>query len=96
MQVLLVEDDIVAARCIKKEFEAADIAVDTVRSATDAMSRTLRATYDLAILDIFVDDGTTISLSNYLRMRSPDTAIMSITGSAAFPCGDHGEVMSAD
>ncbi|MDW3181854.1 response regulator transcription factor [Roseobacter sp.] len=96
MHILIVEDDLTLASSLKSALEVGGAAVDAVRSVADAMSRALRAQYDLVILDLFVIDGATVSFSNFLRMRMPDTPILSITGSSIFANGDHTEAMSAD
>ncbi|WP_299829453.1 response regulator transcription factor [uncultured Roseobacter sp.] len=96
MHILIVEDDLTLANSLKTALELGGAVVDAVRSVADAMSRALRAHYDLVILDLFVIDGATVSFSNFLRMRMPDTPILSITGSSIFANGDHNEAMSAD
>lgn len=96
MHILIVEDDLTLANSMKTALELGGAMVDAVRSVADAMSRALRAQYDLVILDLFVIDGATVSFSNFLRMRMPDTPILSITGSSIFANGDHNEAMTAD
>ncbi|WP_300038505.1 response regulator [uncultured Roseobacter sp.] len=96
MKILLVEDDLVFAHSVAEEFRSFGYSVDTVRSVSDGMSRILRVNYCLAILDVFVTDGATVSLSNFLRIRSPNIPILSITGATVFEHGDHNEAMSVD
>ena len=96
MHILIVEDDLTLANSLKGALEIGGAVVDTVRSVADAMSCALRVKYDLVILDLFVIDGATVSFSNFLRMRTPETPILSITGSCIFANGDHNDAMSAD
>ncbi len=96
MQVLIVEDDILTANALKKELKQRGVSAEVVRTVADGMNRALRVDYDLVVLDLFVLDGATVSLSNFIRLRMPNTPILSITGSSVFADGDHNAAMSAD
>jgi DNA-binding response OmpR family regulator len=96
MRVLIVEDDPKHANRFKAILSGMGAVCEVVRSVNDAMSIILRRRFDFVLLDLFLPDGNTISLSDYLRMRHPDTAILSITGSGAFANGDHVGVLSSD
>lgn len=96
MRVLIVEDDPQQAEEYRLALAAKAEYCEISRTISDAMSVILRRSFDLVVLDILLPDGNTLSLADYLRMRHPDTAILSITGSNIFPCGDHVGKMSTD
>ncbi|MGR3515181.1 MAG: response regulator [Paracoccaceae bacterium] len=87
MRILLVEDDLLTAHSIATEIEAEGINCDTVTDTGDAMDLLRHETYDAAILDHYLQGETTLFLASHLRLRHPDTKIITITGSALFARG---------
>ena len=87
MRILLVEDDLLTAHSIATEIEAESIRYDTVTDTSDAMELLRHKTYDAAILDHYLQGETTLFLASHLRLRHPDTKIITITGSALFARG---------
>lgn len=89
MKVLIVED------CPELSFFWSEALSDMFKerivasSTREAMTCLLRSSYDLVILDLFVEDGPTISLSDWIAMRSPDVPILMITGSHTMAHGEH-------
>lgn len=96
MLALIVEDDFAQAELMTKALEGRGFQCDLARTVGDAMSHLLRRRYDLVVLDLFLPDGASVSLSNYVRIRYPSSPILSVTGTSLFANGDHNEAMSAD
>ena len=67
-----------------------------VQSCKEAFSILLTEHYDIALLDLFVRDGTTVAVCDLIKMRTPNTKVIAITGSTVCPHGEHAEVLSAD
>ncbi len=96
MRTLIVEDDCTLADQFETVLGNASQSLDTARTVKDAMELVMRRHYDLVVLDFFLPDGTSAGLSDLVRFRNPKAAIISITGSTVFPCGQHGEMVSCD
>lgn len=97
MRALIVEDDLEQGAALVDDMEGIGFDVDLERDADHAESRLLRAVYDVIILDIFVRGGTTLSLADWIKLRSPDTVVIMLTGSTIFARGEHTtEVWGAD
>ena len=96
MDILIVEDDFYHARRYATALENIGAQCEVSGTLQDAMAMVLRTRYDLIIMDLFLPDGNTISLSDYVRMRYPDTAQLSVTGSSVFACGEHADTMNID
>ncbi|MFD1343170.1 response regulator [Litorisediminicola beolgyonensis] len=89
MQALIVEDNPGLAFLWSETLEDAGFACDSVDDCESAMPLVLRKRYDVVILDLIVKDGNTLSLSDWISMRSPDTAVIMLTGAAVFRNGEH-------
>lgn len=96
MDVLIVEDDFDQAIEIKEFLRSIDANCEVAQSVKDAMANILRSSFDLIVLDLFLPDGNTASLSDFIRIRHPSTPILFITGSKVMPQGDHVDVLSTD
>jgi len=96
MRVLLVDDDFDFLWPTKSHFEQRGAVVDTARSVAEAMKLGIRRHYDLFVLDLFLTDGTSTSLSSFFRMRTPEVPILSVTGYGVFANGEHHEVLNTD
>ena len=89
MKALIVEDNAELAFLWSEVLGEIGFEANHVDTTRDAMSQTLRHDFDLFILDLFVKDGSTISLSDWLSLRAPNTPVIMITGSAELPKGEH-------
>lgn len=69
----------------------ADLGAETVAvaSVSDAMGHVLRGNFDLYILDLFLEDGNSLSLSDWIATRAPDVPILMLTGSQTMASGEH-------
>lgn len=89
MQALIVEDNPGLAFLWSETLEDAGFYCDKVEDCQSAMPLVLRKQYDVVILDLIVKDGNTLSLSDWISMRAPDTAVIMLTGAAVFQKGEH-------
>ena len=87
MRILLVEDDLLTAHNIATEIDAQGYHCDTTPSTCDALDMLRHSSYDVAILDHYLQGETTLFLASHLRLRHPVTKIITITGSALFARG---------
>ncbi len=97
MEALIVEDDPQLAFLWTEAIGELGITATVVDTTDDAMSKLMAKRYDICLLDIFVKDGNTVSLSDCIAMRHPDCPILMVTGSKMFATGDfNSSIGSAD
>ncbi|SFB14417.1 Response regulator receiver domain-containing protein [Poseidonocella pacifica] len=94
MKALIVEDDPHLSFTWKETLEDTGFECFCVSSTKEATACALRARYDLYVLDLFVEDGNTVSLSDWIAIRHPGASILMVTGSGMFAQGDHTQVAS--
>lgn len=87
MRILLVEDDLVTAHSIETAIDQQGLLCDAVTNTADALELLRHNTYSAAVLDHYLQGETTVFLTSHLRLRHPDTKIITITGSALFASG---------
>jgi len=96
MRALIVEDNIEQAWQVRNALSQKGIEADTCGTLNEATSMVLGKAYDLVVLDLFLPDGVTTSLSHLIRMRYPETSILGLTGKNVFSRGEHTDIMSVD
>lgn len=87
MRILLVEDDLMTANTITEQMEAQGFLCDLVSSTDDALELLRHNDYEVAILDHYLQNETTVYLTSHLRLRHPDTKTITITGSPLYVNG---------
>lgn len=87
MRILLVEDDLTTANMIKEQMAAQGFLCDLAGSTDDALGFLRHTDYDVAILDHYLQNETTVYLTSHLRLRHPDTKTITITGSPLYVNG---------
>ena len=92
MKALIVEDDPELGYLWSEALDEIGASCEVARSNKDAMSLALRQKFDLIVLDLFIEDGTTVGISDWLSIRMPEVPILMITGSNMFPNGEHTQV----
>lgn len=96
MHALVVEDDQCLAFVWCETLREWGFMTKHVHSCQEAFSILLTEKYDLVLLDLFVSDGPTIAICHLIKMRTPNTKVIAITGSTVCPHGEHIDVLSAD
>ena len=89
MHALVVEDDPILAEVWEDALLDAGFTVENASSCAEAVNLLLRKTFDVCLMDIHVTDGTTYSLADWVKLRSPRTNIIAVTGSSI---GANGEL----
>lgn len=87
MRILLVEDELTTANTIKEQMESQGFLCDLASRTDDALGLLRTNTYEVAILDHYLQNETTVYLTSHLRLRHPDTKTITITGSPLFVNG---------
>ncbi|SLN55267.1 osmolarity response regulator [Aquimixticola soesokkakensis] len=95
MQALIVEDDPNLRFMWEETLEGEGFEVLSVDSCRLAMQALLRRPFDLVVLDLFVADGNTIALSDWVKIRTPATKMIMLTGSDVFLNNEHFETASS-
>lgn len=96
MQILLVEDDLKVASEIATAIEDEGFFCDTCATTTGALEFLRHNTYGVAVLDHYLQGETSLFLASHLRLRHPETKIITITGSALFASGHGLEQLGTD
>ena len=89
MRVLLLEDDQQLSFLWREVFDDLGLECVAVTNISDAMGHVLRGNFDLYVLDLFLEDGNSLSLSDWIATRAPDVPILMLTGSQVMPNGEH-------
>lgn len=79
MKLLLIEDDLILSKNIKKSLQAERFAVDTVANLEDANIAVEVNEYDCLILDIGLPDGSGFDLLETLRDTKNKTPVVIVT-----------------
>lgn len=92
MRALIVEDDIPLGFMWGETLEEAGFDCCVCSCVEEAQRESLAHRFDLVVLDLFVRNGNTLTLSDCIGMRNPGTPILMITGSSVFTRGEHAQV----
>lgn len=88
-KILIVEDDPNLSFVWAEALEEQGFETITAGTVEAAMKALLRNDFDLFLLDLFVADGNTIGLSDYIAIRFPGVPTIMLTGTRVFPKGEH-------
>ncbi|HKI01058.1 MAG TPA: SpoIIE family protein phosphatase [Thermoanaerobaculia bacterium] len=83
-RILVVDDDAGMRRALERILAPA-YPVEVVTGASEALARLEKADFDLALLDVRLNDGDGYSLCQAIRARRPQTDVILITGSMSEP-----------
>jgi DNA-binding response OmpR family regulator len=89
MDVLVLEDAQELRQVWCDFLEDEGHAVTAVDNAESAMAAMHEQPYDLLMLDLHLERGTSIGVSHYARTALPDCRIIMITGERVFAHGNH-------
>jgi DNA-binding response OmpR family regulator len=79
MRILLIEDQSLIGKAIKKGLSEEAFAVDWATSLTDATYLVEEIEYDTVILDLMLPDGSGLDLLKQLRKRDQHTPVLILT-----------------
>src|SRR6185437_11184586 len=80
MRVLLVEDDLTAARGVTLMLKAAGAVVDHCETGEDALALSRRYDYDIVLLDLMLPDIEGYEVVRRLRITRNDTPVLVLSG----------------
>lgn len=80
MKVLLVDDEEKFATMLAKRLELRGIDTDFVHSGEDAIKKTAKSSYDVAILDVKMPGMGGIELERRLKALAPEMKFIFLTG----------------
>ena len=78
-RVLLVEDDASLGRTLAERLEKDQLTVQWVQTVADATAQLETGSWDLAVLDVMLPDGSGFGLARQMRAREMTTPIMFMT-----------------
>jgi len=82
-RILIVDDDTTILKSIAQILEAEGYTVDTAKSGCEAVEKSKKERYDLALLDIWLPDMKGTRLLRDMEMGTPRMKTIMITGYAA-------------
>src|ERR1700753_4462325 len=80
MRVLLVEEDLIAARGITLMLKAAGAVVDQTDSGEDALELLRHYEYDIVLLDLILPDIEGFEVVRRMRIARNDTPVLILSG----------------
>jgi two-component system cell cycle response regulator CtrA len=80
MRLLLVEDDITAARGIRMMLEGAGLTVDATDTGEEAIELVHRYDYDIVVLDLMLPDMEGYEVIRRMRAARKDTPVLILSG----------------
>jgi YesN/AraC family two-component response regulator len=81
-KVLVVDDEEVVCKSVKKILSRKELEVDTVLSASEALDKMSKEDYWVVITDLMMPKITGMQLLKEIKTNKPDTAVIMITGYA--------------
>ena len=89
MKCLIVEDNELLRVDLRLQMHGLGYDCVEAASTSDALYYMKTHSFDLLLLDLLVKDGSSLSLVDYLQVTGSTATIIMITGSGAFPHGEH-------
>ncbi len=96
MRILLVEDDVPLSTAMGTALRDGGYVVDIVASKREALASLETTTYDLAVLDIGLPDGTGFDVLRQMRQRGSAVPVLILTARDALDDKVHGLDLGAD
>ncbi len=96
MRVLVVDDDVDIRRIVRHNLELEDMQVTEAADVVGAVQAVANQSFDLAVLDIGLPDGSGLELMLRLRELQPSLPIIMLTGAGSEPERVQGLVSGAD
>jgi PAS domain S-box-containing protein len=83
MRLLIVEDDVAVRRLVSDRLAMQGIAVTAAATVAAALTELHHSTFDVAILDLNLPDGSGLDLLQTLRQRGSSTHVIILTGAGS-------------
>ena len=79
ISVLLVDDEYIALACMRFALESMDAQVDDVESIAEALEHLHRSSFDVAVIDLHLSDGSGYDLARWLLKNRPQMPLVMIS-----------------
>lgn len=87
MAVLIVESNSSLGALWKRHLERQSVRVTLVRSQEAAVNALHLRNYSIIVLDLLLDEGSAIAISDFASYRRPDAKVIFVTNSTFFSDG---------
>ena len=89
MRVLVLEDDPILRSVWADTLGDEGFEVHEAAEAAEAIALIARQRFEVLVLDLMLDEGTSESVSSYAKVVAPHAFVVLVTGSGLFPNGEH-------
>jgi two-component system response regulator RegA len=93
--LLLVDDDPIMRRTLRRELERAGYAVHPAAGYEEALQATRGARFDVALVDVQMPDGSGLELLQKMRARGDETPVVLMTAYGSIPTAVEGMRLGA-
>jgi DNA-binding NtrC family response regulator len=87
MDVLIVESQPELGALWARHLERAGMTVTLVNDQTQAIAHLIECAPDIIILDLVLEDGSALTISDFASFRCPDTQVVFVTDTTFFSDG---------
>ncbi|MGC8719745.1 MAG: response regulator [Thermodesulforhabdaceae bacterium] len=80
LRVLIIDDEVAYADVLKRRMEKRNFEVEVAHSGTEAIQKLRRASFDVAVLDLKMEDMNGIEVLKIFKKMDPEMPVIMITG----------------
>ena len=91
MHIFIVDDDYELAELVANALMQAGHAIELCRTLEDARPLLREQSYDLALIDMYLPDGTGLDLLSYLRALRPEMPVIMLSARLDLGARLHGD-----
>ncbi|BEQ13082.1 response regulator [Desulfoferula mesophila] len=95
LKVLLVDDEPGYLEVLNKRMSKRNLEVTTARSGTEAVQQARQQSFDVAVVDLKMEDMDGIEVLKVLKMMDPDLAVIILTGHGSEQAAREGMALGA-
>lgn len=95
LKVLLVDDELGYLEILQKRMTKRNLEVTPVSSGTEAVQQARRQSFDVAVVDLKMEDMDGIEVLKVLKMMDPELAVIILTGHGSEQAAREGMALGA-
>ena len=95
LRVMLVDDEAGFLEVMKKRLSRRELDVVTARTGSDAIQRMRDQEFDVAVVDLKMEDMDGIELLRILRLMDPELPVLMLTGHGSMQAAREGMALGA-
>jgi DNA-binding NtrC family response regulator len=80
LRVLIVDDEVAYADVLRRRMQKRNIEVEVAHSGAEAIQKLRRSSFDVAVLDLKMEDMNGIEVLKIFKTMDPDMPVIMITG----------------